>query len=191
MNMPMLLVLLGSTVLAAPASAQSNSDEGSVAVSGTVAGLCVLGAPSRASVDLGTLIATSGSRIGRIRVIGDERVSLPASFCNFAGTVLSVSTEALRTEGSIGVQSGFSRAVNYRSTVSNWAGQNAVVTTEASADGGTPVATGAGGYQPDPKIADLELTMSAFSVPADSLLIAGDYAGTVTITLGPAVGATD
>jgi len=169
------------------AYAQSDTDQQSVTLQGNVASLCVLGAPSQSSIDLGQLVATSGTRVGRIAAIGDQHVTLPGSFCNFAGTALTVSSDAMLAADSSAVQPGFARAVNYTSSVDNWASTPPTVTTAATAGGGTPNATGTGGVEPLPKVADLDLSLSSFTVPSDALLVAGDYAGSVTITLGPAV----
>lgn len=168
------------------ANAQSTSDDATVDVSGTVAGLCILGDPSRTSVPLGQLINTSGPQVGKLTAISAQTINLPNSFCNFAGTNLRVSAQALLSSDTNAVQTGFARAVNFTSTVSNWATQDATVTTAAAAGGATPSAQGTGGTQPAPKIADLTLTLNGFTVPSNLLLVAGTYSGSVTITLGPA-----
>jgi hypothetical protein len=176
---------LVSALCAGTAHAQSTSDPGSVPITGNVAGLCILGAPSRTAVDLQQLINTAGGRVGRLAAIGNQQITLPNSFCNFAGTSLRVSAQALIADDAAAVQQGFARAVNYTSTVSNWASSDAVATTTATAGGGTPAVIGTGGNQPAPKLTDLTLTLSGFSVPSDLLLVAGGYSGLVTITLGP------
>jgi hypothetical protein len=182
--------IIGAALLAssaaAPAYAQ-DSDTADVTIDASVASLCVLGAPSRAAVDLGQIASTSGSRVGRITTVGNQLVTLPGSFCNFAGTALTVSASALLADDTSSVQPGFARAVNYTSTVSNWAASPAQVTTAAAAGGGTPSAQGSGGIQNAPKLADLTLTLSSFTVPSDLLLLSGGYRGSVTITLAPAV----
>ena len=182
-----LLLLAAMAVLPLSAAHAQTSDQGSVAVSGSVGGLCVLGQPSETAVELGQLIASSGTRTGRIAALPGKQITLPGSFCNFAGTVLTVSAQALVASDTSEVQPGFARAVNYTSQVDNWATTAASVTTEASASGTTPAAEAAGGVQPTPKIADLALRLSNFTVPSDQLLVAGGYSGLVTITLGPAV----
>jgi hypothetical protein len=118
--------------------------------------------------------------------LGSEQVNLPGSFCNFAGTSLSISAQAMLAESTAPVPTGFARAVNFTSTVTNWADPDSVVTTSATASGATPSADGSGGVQPLPRIADLPLTLSNFTAPGDFLLVAGNYSGTVVITLGPA-----
>lgn len=188
MKSRLLLLAALAAVPVGSANAQSaNSDEQAVAINGSVASLCVLGEPSRAAIDLGQMAATSGPRIGRIAVLGAQQVTLPGSFCNFAGTALTVSAEALVAADTNAVQPGFARAVNYTSTVENWAATDAAATTAASAGGASPSAEASGGTQPLPRIADLTLSLSGFTVPSDLLLVAGAYNGLVTITLGPAV----
>jgi hypothetical protein len=80
---------------------------------------------------------------------------------------------------------GFARVVNFTAGVSGWAGAAAQVTTTAAADGSSPTASGQGGVQGAPRVADLTLTLSNFSAPADAPLAGGGYSGWVTITLGP------
>jgi hypothetical protein len=186
--MRQLLLLPVLLLAAAPAAAQETSDSGDVGIAGNVAGLCILGPPSRGSIDLGQLAATSGSRAGRIAALPAQTVTLPGSFCNFAGTSVSIEAEALVGNDAGTLQPGFARAVNFTSTVGGWAATAPLVTTAAAADGGSPAASGAGGAHPEPKITDLTLTLSNFTVPSDAILVSGLYAGRVTITLGPAVG---
>lgn len=188
MKSKLLILAALAAVPMGSANAQSaSSDDQSVAINGSVASLCILGEPSRTAIDLGQMAATSGPRIGRIAALGTQQVTLPGSFCNFAGTALTVSAEALVAADTTAVQPGFARAVNYTSTVENWAATEATVTTAASAGGASPSSDASGGTQPLPKIADLTLSLSDFTVPSDLLLVAGAYSGHVTITLGPAV----
>ena len=187
MKMRFVSAVLIAGLAVGTAHAQSNTDQRSVNIAGNVAGLSILGPPSRTAVDLQQLINTSGARVGRLAAIGNQDITLPGSFCNFAGTSIKVSSQALIATDTNPVQPGFARAVNYTSTVANWATPNASATTAATAGGATPNAQGSGGTQPLPKIADLTLTLNAFAVPSDLLLVAGSYSGSVTITLGPSV----
>ncbi|MGH6652310.1 MAG: hypothetical protein ACREB7_14400 [Sphingopyxis sp.] len=181
------LLLVGSLALgAAPAWAQDDTDTANVAVNGNVAPLCILGPPSPATVDLGQMVATSGSRIGRIATLPNQLVSLPGSFCNFAGSAIDVSVTALVADDNTTLQPGFARAVNYTASVENWAATAAVATSAATTDGSDPTENSIGATQPLPKIADLSVTLSGFTVPSDLLLIAGNYQGAVVVTLGPA-----
>ena len=184
--MRMKLALLAALTALAPAAAQAaDNDQKTVGVTGNVAKLCVLGEPTPASVDLGQMASTSGSRVGKITAIADQGVTLPGSFCNYAGTQLTVEASALLADDASLVQSGFARAVNFTSTVSNWTATPATVTTAATDSGATPSASAAGATQSAPKLANLDLVLSGFTVPSDALLVAGGYTGSVTITLGP------
>ena len=180
-----LALLAGLAVMAPAMASAADSDQHPVAVNGNVANLCVLGAPNPAAIDLGQLSATSGARAGKITTISDQTIALPDSFCNFAGTQLTVQASALLAADASPVQPGFSRAVNFTSTVNNWATAPATVTTAATASGGSPGTSAKGGTQPAPKIANLALVLSSFTVPSDNLMVAGGYTGSVTITLGP------
>ena len=182
-----LLLALPLAALAVPAAAQeggSNSDTGQVSVTGNVASLCILGDPSVPNVDVLQMVNTSGNRVGKIRTIGNQTSNLPNSFCNFAGTQLTVTTAALL--GPAGTPpSGFARAVNYTATATGWAAPNAAATSAGGFDGSSPNASNTGGTQNSPRVNDILVTLSNFTVPEDRLLVAGQYGGTVTITLGP------
>lgn len=188
--MKKLASLLATSLVLAPVAATAqvrDRDTGSVSIDGRVAPICILGDPAPALVDLGQLAATSGMRIGRLAVLAPRTVTLPASFCNFAGSAVRLDATALLGADTSSPQPGFARAVNYTATASGWASGNAEVSTNALRDGSANAASGTGATQPLPKIADIGVTLSNFSVPGDLLLVAGNYSGTVIITLGPAV----
>ena len=170
-----------------PAFAQ-DSDTESVTVAGEVAPLCILGAPSQSSVNLGQLVDVSGTRVGRLTAITNRTVSMPQSFCNYANSRIRVDATALTGSDTSAPPSGFARAVNFGATISGWATANAAATTAATAAGTSPTATATGGTQPAPKLGDVTLTLASFSVPSDSLLVSGNYSGLVVVTLGPAPG---
>jgi hypothetical protein len=179
------LAILASLTLVGSASAQAaNTDQKTVPVTGAVASLCVLGAPDAASIDVGQMAQTSGADVGKITTIAEHDVHLPASFCNYAGTALTISATALVASDTSTVQPGFTRAVNFTSTVTPWATPVATVTTGAQADGTTPTDQAAGGTLCTPKLADLTLALTSFT-GGNLLLVAGGYSGSVTITLGP------
>lgn len=174
-------------IAAFPAAAMAQTTEtGTVAVEGSVRPVCILGDPNPALVDLGQLSASSGIRTGRIAVIPTQTVILPGSYCNFAGSVVTVTATALTSDDTSSPQAGFSRAVNYTASASNWASGASSATTAALRDGSSPTANGTGATQPLPKVADITLTLSAFTAPGDLILVAGNYSGTVVVTLGPA-----
>jgi hypothetical protein len=180
-------ILLAGLALAAagPAWAQE-SDEAEVAIDGRVARLCVLGEPSQATVDLGQMAATSGSRVGRIAALSEVTVTLPNSFCNFAGSIATVEATALVETGSGTPPANFAKAVNFTALASGWGGTAASATSAAAADGSSPTASGDGSVQPQPRQSDIAVQLSTFTVPADALLVAGSYSGLVRVTLGPA-----
>lgn len=175
--------------ISTPAFGQaSESDQKNVTISGTVAPLCILGTPSEALVDLGGLVNTSGTRVGKLTTIGNRTITLPGSFCNYANSAITVDATALVAADTSAPQTGFARAVNYNASVSGWAAANASATTAATAAGTSPSATNQGGTQATAKLADVTLTLSSFAVPSDLLLVSGGYSGQVVITLGPAPG---
>lgn len=183
MRKPCLLAAIGVAALSVPAFAQDAT--GNVEVTGTVARLCILGEPSRSVVDLGQMVATSGAGVGRIAPVPAQNVTLPGSFCNFAGSVVGITASALVEASGTLPPAGFARAVNYTATASGWATSDAAATSAASADGANPDTSGVGGNQPEPQLADIAVQLSDFTVPANALLLAGNYGGLVTVTLGP------
>ena len=180
------LSALALMLTAAPAMAQSNIATGSVAIGGQVRSVCILGDPNPALVNLGQISASSGPRTGKIDTIAPRTITLPASFCNFAGSVVRVTTTALTSSDATAPQPGFTRAVNYTATASGWATGTAAATSAALRDGTSPSASGTGATQPLPKIADIAVTLSNFTTPGDLILVAGNYSGNVVVTLGPA-----
>lgn len=180
-------ILAALALAPAPAQAQAaDTATGNVGVAGQVARLCILGTPSSAVVNLGTLANTSGARVGRIATFSDQSVTMPGSFCNFAGSQVTVQAAALLSADATTPPTGFARAVNYTASAGNWATNSAAATTAALANGSNPNATGTGSTQPQPKLADIAVTLSGFTAPGDAILVAGSYSGTVTVTLGPA-----
>lgn len=180
---------LGIALAALPAVAMAqatDTDTANVAIDGRVASLCILGDPTPATVDLGQMAATSGTRVGKIAVLPSQTVTLPGSFCNFAGSALRVDATALVSTDASAPPAGFVKAVNYTATASGWAASDAVATTAALADGTSPTASGTGATQPLPNIADIQVALSSFTTPGDAILVAGDYSGAVVVTLGPA-----
>jgi hypothetical protein len=181
---PAVALLLSASAGAAGAQAPA---AGRVGVNASVDGVCRLGPPSRPSVNLGEMAARSGMRVGRLATLLEVTVTLPDSYCNFGGTKVTIRAEALVQPDDSALPPGFARAVNYTSTVTTWATTPPVITTAAGADGASPVAEGSGSTEPAAKLTDLTLALSDFNVPSDARLMAGNYHGQVTITLGPAV----
>lgn len=180
-----LIPMLGMAVPAVAQEAASDTATGQVAITGSVTRLCILGEPSRAVVDLGQMVQTSGGSVGRIAALGAQSVTLPGSFCNFAGSILGVTASALLDGSSGTLPAGFARTVNYTAAASGWGSGSASATTDAADDGTNPDASGSGSTQPEPKLGDVDVTLSAFTVPGNSLLLAGNYSGIVVVTLGP------
>lgn len=145
-------------------TAAQDSDSAEVAVSGSVARLCILGEPSRSLIDLGQMAQTSGAGVGRLASLPAQSVSLPGSFCNFAGSSLGVTASALVGTDGATPPAGFAKAVNFTATASGW---------------------GTGAVQGEPKLGTIDVALATFSAPANGLLVAGDYSGQVTVTLGP------
>jgi hypothetical protein len=168
------------------AQTQGDSDTGEVQVIGSVAPVCVLGEPSERVIDLGTLIDTSGPRIGRMAALAPRQVTMQGSFCNYANTMVTIEASAMTEQTGAAINTGFSRAVNYRVEVSPWAAIEADLLTAAGADGSGAAGIATSATQPLPQVSDLTMQLSDFAAPADALLVAGEYSGLITVTLGPA-----
>jgi hypothetical protein len=176
-------------LLAFPAMAQAvltDTARGSVDVTGDVTRLCSMGLPTPSPVDIGQMVNTGGLRAGQLAAISNRNVTLPNTFCNYAGTRLTVQANAMLTAGANAP--GFTKAVNYQASVAGWGAGPATINTGAAADGSTPSATSLGSIVTAPRISDLTLTFSSFSAPADLRPVAGGYRGTVTIVVGPDLG---
>lgn len=187
MKNPKLFLLVVSSFLAAATAAGASDVTGSVTLDGNVSNLCILGSPNPSNIDLGTIAVTSGNNAGHLQTIANQSVQLPSSFCNYADTALTVDASALLASDTTSVQSGFTRAVNFTATVSNWAAPNASATTAADENGVNPNASNVGGVQGAPELSDLTLTLSNFTAPGNGFLVAGSYQGSVTVTIGPAL----
>ena len=184
------LFVLCLCLVPAAAFAQSAAT-GTVGIDARVTPVCILGDPNPALVNLGQLTASAGPRTGKIAIIPPRTIALPASFCNFAGSVVRIDTSALVAADGALPQAGFARAVNFTAAASNWASRASTATTSALRDGTAPAASGTGAAQPLPQIADITVTLSNFTTPGDQFLVAGNYSGTVVVTLGPAAFAAD
>ena len=186
-----LLSLAAAAALAVPMPAlaqASDSDTGEVAINGRVTPICILGEPSQPVVDLGQLIELSGSRVGRIAALGAQTVTMPDSFCNFAGSVATIEATALvETSSAVSTPpASFARAVNYDASAGTWGGGTASTTTFAAADGSNPTSEGDSAVQGTPRLTDIVVNLGGWSAPGDNILVAGDYAGLVRVTIGPA-----
>jgi hypothetical protein len=171
--------------VAGAAHAQSNSDQRGVTVNGSVTQLCVLGAPNPSTINLGQMATTSGTRTGKLATITDQSVQLPTSFCNYAGTQISIAATALVEQDTTVPPAGFAKAVNFTANVTGWTTSAASVTTTAAFDGSNPTTNGSGPEENAPESTNLTLTLTNFTAPGDGILIAGSYSGLVTVTLGP------
>ena len=186
-TVPLLALALASIPSVLLAQSAGESDEGEVQVIGTVTPLCVLGEPSDSVIDLGTLINLSGPRVGRTAAIAPRQVTMPNSFCNYSNTMISISASALVEQGGTPVNAGFARALNYAVTVTPWASSDALLQTDAAADGSGAPGLANSSSQPLPRLSDLTMELSGFAAPSDALLVAGDYSGLIVVTLGPAL----
>jgi hypothetical protein len=184
---------LAATALAFAASAAATGAlaqgqgpvQGNVGLDAQVSRLCALGAPTPAGLTLGQISEGSGTRVGRLATIASQAITLPGSFCNYAGAALAIAASPLAlTSGT--TQTGFVGSVNYTCTISAWGATAATVRTSAS----SPSGSGVSSTNAAPRETDLVLVVSDFAAATDDLLQPGAYLALVTITLGPDAGLT-
>jgi len=179
----MLARLVGATVLAcaamaAPAAAQNVN--GTVDITGSVGERCEF-TVDNALIPLGELsIAGSGLTAGQLdtAAVNGEFATL-TGWCN--GTSATMTVEAFPIENVDFVAApptGFDRVVNYTATAVASTGS----ANDGSAAGGAGTPSTVGVFS-----SNITVTLSASSTPNSGKLIAGDYEGSVDVTLSPAI----
>lgn len=162
--------------LPAAALAQSSDVEGTVTISGSVAAACVI--DSAATITLGELADGDGL----YNLAADGESTTLTAWCNGASSTMSVLSSAIVHTGSPTVPTGFTDTVNFTATAS-----------VTPADAGSPVevsdsTTAAADPAATVGLFSDDITVSLSSSSTDgNKLIAGDYEGSVVVTLSPAV----
>lgn len=162
------LLLIGVPALAQDAT-------GTVAIDGSVAGRCLFTTPN-ATISLGELaLAGSDDNAGRLDAgkVNTKNATL-VGWCNSAAAGISVEAFPLLNAASGGAN--FTNRVDY---TASGAASSATATD-------TTLTTGAGTTQSVGLFSgNVVVTLSAASAPSNALLVAGDYTGSVKVTLTP------
>lgn len=160
-------------LIASPALAQDS--EGTVEVTGSVAGRCLFTTPSD-FIDLGEL-ALSGSDTNAGKLDASVVNTAPAAelvgWCNHAAATMEVQATPLVNIAD--AADGFTNRIDYTATAS----ANEASATDSTVDE-------AGGDAADVGMFTGTITVDLSDAATDGgLLVAGDYAGDVTVTLRP------
>lgn len=168
-----LLSVLPLALAAMPASAQDST--GTVTIDGSVASRCLFTTPS-AVISLGELAVsgatTAAGRLDTAKV--DGQAATLVGWCNNAAAGMTV--EAFPLLNSLTAASGFTNRVDFTATATANGADASDDTLVAG--GGTTAAVGM-------FTGDVDVTLSDSSAPSDDLLVAGDYDGSVEVTLTP------
>lgn len=162
-------------LLALPAAAFAQ--DGEVTITGSVAAACVI--EPTATITLGELADADG--LYDASVADGETATLNA-WCNGASSTIAVAATAITLQGGPAPVTGFTDTINFTATASvTPADAAAAVEVSDSTTGAADAAATVGLFSDD-----ITVTLSA-SATDGSKLIAGDYEGSVTVTLAPAV----
>lgn len=159
---------------AAPAMAQST---GTVTIDGSVADRCLFTTDAQ-TINLGELAQSgTGTSAGKLdsSTVDGKNATL-VGWCNGTAATMAVEAQPLLNTGT--APTGFDNRVNYTATAT----ANSVDATDDSfaAGAGTPQTVGI-------FTGDVKVALSGSSTPTTGLLVAGDYAGQVLVTLSPGV----
>lgn len=184
MNRNYLFVLTACTALGGAMAAQAQDASSTISISGEVSEACLVGQPTTTTLNIVDLTGSDG-RITPALASTAEAVStdIETAWCN-APSILTLTGDpmALTVTPSYGTPTGFARLIAYDATLSGWPSSIVVrpLTTGTSDD------TTADGAHQSP----LELVISrlaaidgAGSENAQSVLEAGGYAGSVTVSV--------
>jgi hypothetical protein len=186
----MRLLLAMALVATAAAPTLAWADGGTTAtltVTGDVAQACSLASLSGDGsfvVGGGNLLdPTTGQLKSGLTTNGNQTIT--GSWCNGASTITVTATPLQQTTFSGAPPNGFSKSVNFTATASGWGANNVVVATAGDASGLNPTTNS--GSQTVGTAASSTITVGLGSFvtggSATNKLVAGNYTGSVVITL--------
>ncbi|HET9428161.1 MAG TPA: hypothetical protein VFO69_07365 [Allosphingosinicella sp.] len=178
MKRSMILAVLAASATATPAFSQSV--DGTVDITGSVADRCLFTTPS-ATLPLGELARsgtdTNAGRLDESKVDGESRTLV--GWCNGTAATMSVEAFALtNSDFTSPAPNGFDRVINFTAT----ADANSESATDTSVTAGAGSAVNVGLFT-----GNVVVTLSESATPGGGLLVAGDYDGQVVVTLTPNV----
>lgn len=175
---------------AAPAFADDNNATGSVTVNGSVAGKCVNTGTAPAALDVGELArADNGQVVTQFATPAGSLIAKFTIICSSAKPTVSISaTPLVFTTGTI--PNGYTNTVNYRATVTPYLSDysaNAVspYVWTGNESPGVPSTQLTGALATAQNNIQVTVDHPYTSAGTGSVLMAGNYSGQVTITVGP------
>jgi hypothetical protein len=172
-----ILAGMAACVLATPAFAQST---GTVTVTGSVADRCLFTTPS-ATILLGELARPgSDANAGKLdEAVVDAGTATLVGWCNGTAATMSVEAQPLLNTDFVGAPpSGFDTRIDYTAD----ALANSATATDTSTVAGAGTAVSVGMFT-----GNVVVNLGSSATPGGGLLVAGDYAGQVLVTLTPNV----
>jgi hypothetical protein len=173
----LILAGIATCAFATPAFSQAT---GTVDITGSVADRCLFTTPS-ATIVLGELARSgTGATAGRLNeAVVDAGTATLTGWCN--GTAATMKVEALpllNTDFLAAAPSGFDTRINYTAD----ALANSATATDTSTVAGAGTAVSVGTFT-----GNVVVNLGSSATPGGGLLVAGDYAGQVIVTLTPNV----
>lgn len=176
--------LLPLLFVAAPAFADAPNtgvDREVFRIGMSVPPLCILGEPASGSgaFDMGVMSDRQSGLLRDDLQAPDKR--LVASFCN-GPSILTIAALPMLVVGNAAARDGFARRIDYVATARGWTDEAATFETDGASTQPDAIRRRAG-----PLEADILIGVSAFAVAGGNALrpVAGRYAGTIVVTLGP------
>lgn len=168
-------MIAAAAVAALLAPTAAFAQDGTVNIEGSVAAKCVIATST--TITLNELADNDGLYNG----VADGKDATLNAWCNGAASTISVVANAISLQGGPAVQPGFTDTVQFTATASvTPAGAGGAVSVADSTLGIADAAAMVGLFSDD-----ITVTLSA-SATNGGKLIAGDYAGSVVVTLSPA-----
>lgn len=186
-----LMLALGASAAAGSVLAQESvTRDVDIRLTTVTPPLCKVTLVDRAAVAItGSMVDETGPTIGQLRRdIGELGVSVNA-WCN-TSSLMAVQADAMIGPALIDQSSTtrFARAVNFRARSLGWTADAAAPFAITAADrlgGGQVEVTGTPVAIDGPRDDSLRVRFDQFSAANGAVLVSGDYAGSVTITLSP------
>jgi hypothetical protein len=150
---------------------------------------CVLRSPDEATLSVGEMVDPTSGELTRTLAsnASDQSTTIENSWCNTASTITVVATPMV-AQNFIGLPPpGFTKAINYKATVSGWATSNAVFVTSGDEAGFQHSNTPGSQTLTTPNTATITIAIGNLASPSagDFLVADKDYSGSVTLTLTP------
>ena len=173
MNKLLFTAALPLALVAVPAAAQDAT--GTVTIDGSVAGRCLFTLPNE-TISLGEMsLGGSDGNAGRLDTsVVNGRSATLVGWCNSAAAGMTV--EAFPLLNTANAATGFTNRVDFTATAS----ANGTDGTDTTLTNGSGSTVSVGMFT-----GNIDVTLSNSSAPGNALLVAGDYDGSVEVTLTP------